>query len=86
MLEGLPYRPVPLDGHVVGRHEAPDGVLWVVEEPRRYVTLSGREEVHEAAGDFARELLEQRSAVVGRHLVEDPGHLAVAQAPDQSLL
>jgi len=77
---------VRLHRHVVGRHQAPDRLLGVAEELRRDPPLALVEEVQEALRHGAGQLLEEGRAVVGRHLVEDLGDLALGHAADQRLL
>ena len=74
------------DAHVVRRHEPADAALGIAEQRHRDRPLLRREQVQELARHRRGQLVEERGAVVGRHLVQDLRHLLGGHGLDQALL
>ena len=86
VLEGLLDAPLGPDAHVVRRHEPADAALGIAEQRHRDRPLLRREQVQELARHRRGQLVEERGAVVGRHLVQDLRHLLGGHGLDQALL
>ena len=82
MLDG----PVGIDGDEIGRHQPADAAFGVAEEILRDGAFGRRERGDEALDGLGWEFLQERRAVVGRHLVEDRHGLFAAHGVQEFLL
>ena len=85
LLEHTTQRPVRLDAHVVGGHQAPDALGRVAEDGLGLPAVSGIERGQETACHLRRQLLDERGPVVGVHGLDD-GRRGGPQLLDQLLL
>ena len=79
VLDGLLDGGVVVDGDEIRRHESPGRMLGVIEA---LLDLLGLVLLHEPEDLFcllAGQLLDHVGGVLGRHLVEDAGHLALLE-------
>ena len=57
--------PVVLDGHILGCHPPPDGILGVAKQVGGDLPLFRREEIKELLRHCPRQLLQQCRAIIG---------------------
>ena len=86
VVERLLDVPLGPDAHVVRRHEPADAALGIAEQRHRDRPLLRRQQVQELARRRRGQLVEERGAVVGRHLVQDLRHLLGGHGLEQALL
>jgi hypothetical protein len=86
VIEHFLHRPGCIDRDQFRRHQTPDTALRITEERLCDAPLFGREQTDQLSCRRARELFEQRCAVIRRHLVEDRDDLFVCHATEQFLL
>ena len=86
VVEGLLDRPLLANADESRGHQATDAALGVVEQRLRDGFFLGRKELDELDHGRPRQLLEQRRAVVGRHVIEDAGGLGLPHRFQDDLL
>ena len=86
VIEHLFHRPILVNRDEVGRHEAADASLRITEKRLRNAPLVRREQFDQLAGRRARHFLQQRGAIVRRHLVQNGHDLFVGHCVQELLL
>ena len=86
VIEHLLRGPLVAHADEVGRHQAADAALRVIEELLGNLALLGRKQRQHLRNGRARQLFQERGAVVGRHLIEDAGRLLGAEGLEHPLL
>jgi hypothetical protein len=80
------HRPILLHLDKIRRHQTPNAVFWITEQRCRHVAFLGREETDQLARRGAWQFLQQRRAIVRRHLIQNGNNLLVCHRPQQFLL
>ena len=86
VVEALLHGPAPADRDVVRRHQPADAVLGVAEQRHGDAALVRSQEVQKLPRRGRRQLLQERRAVVRRHLVQDARDAVPPERLQQPLL
>ena len=77
IIEHLLHRPILLHRDKVRRHQTANAVFRITEQRRGHAAFFRREQTNQLARRRARHFLEQRRAIVRRHLVQNGDDLLV---------
>jgi hypothetical protein len=83
VVEHVGHGPVRPDADVVRREEPPDAALGVAEQLDGHRALFRGEKLEQLLGHGRRQLVQQRGAVVRRHLVQDLGDFLLGHGLEQ---
>ena len=86
VIEHLLHRPRIPDRDEIRRHQPPDAALAIPEQRLGGRALCRRQQIQQLRNRRARQLLQQRRAIVGRHLVEDLDRVLLPQRAQQTRL
>ena len=74
------------DGDVVRRHQPADGPFGIPQQSQRDRTLLGRQQGQKLLGHAGRQFLEEHRPIVGRHVVQQGGHVFLRHRLQEGLL
>ena len=80
------HRPILLRRDKIRRHQTANAVFRIAEQRRGHVAFFRREQTDQLARRGTRQFLQQRRAIVRRHLVQNGYHLLVCHRAQQFLL
>ena len=86
VVEHLANGPLFADGDVVRRHQPADRLFGVPEQRQGDGAFRGREQRQQLAGGLCRQLLEEQRPIIGRHVVEQLGHILLRHRLQQRFL
>ena len=80
------HRPILLRRDKIRRHQTANAVFRIAEQRRGYAAFFRREQTDQLARRGTRQFLQQRRAIVRRHLIQNGYHLLVRHRAQQFLL
>ena len=86
VIEHLLHSPVLVHRDKIRRHQTAHAVFGITEQRRRDASLFRRKQSNQLSRRCARQFLEQRRAIVRRHLVQNRHDLLVSHGAQQLLL